>query len=179
MNTRRIILALIVAVGLFQGVSLAQSAVQRSMNEYNKGRAYLEAKNYQLAVQHFNNSILIFPSSGAYMDLGIAYHQMKKYPHSIAAFKQVIRTVPNNAEVRYWLAKSHHSHGLEITKQGTLAQALPEFVNSENEARMGNSFETGLPGGVFHFGSGSLLAEETGRSGAGIRAGGYVVAKRR
>lgn len=160
MNTRRIILALIVAVGLFQGVSLAQSAVQRSMDEYNKGRAYLEAKNYQLAVQHFNNSILIYPSSGAYMDLGIAYHQMKKYPHSIAAFKQVIPTVPNNAEVRYWLAKSHHSHGLEITKQGTLAQALPEFVNSENEARMAIRLKPDYQAAYFILGAGLYLQKK-------------------
>jgi tetratricopeptide (TPR) repeat protein len=88
--------------------------VQASTAEYKKGRALLEAKDYARAIEHLKKSNSIAPSSAAYMDLGIAYSQLKQYPEAIEAYKQVIRMVPNNAEVHMRLATAYHGQGSDL-----------------------------------------------------------------
>ena len=101
------LLTLAILVISFAATANSQTAVQASMDEYRTGRAYLEAKDYTRAVEHLNRSIAIKPSSGAYMDLGISYSRLKKHQDAIVAFKQVVRAVPNNPQVHYWLSWSY------------------------------------------------------------------------
>ena len=96
MMTRRLIILALVAFGLMQTVVYAQNAVQMSVDEYKRGRAFLEAKDYPRAIEHLNASIRFAPSSAAFMDLGITYYQSKNYQNPVLGFKQVNRNVPDN-----------------------------------------------------------------------------------
>jgi tetratricopeptide (TPR) repeat protein len=58
-----------------------------------------QTKEYGLAVDHFNKSIGIAPSSVAYTVLGSAYYGLKQYPQAIEAYQEAIRMVPNSVEL--------------------------------------------------------------------------------
>ena len=146
------LLTLAIAFTSFAATANSQSAVQASMDEYRKGRAYLEAKDYMRAVEHLNRSIAIKPSSGAYMDLGLSYSRLKKHQDAIVAFKQVVRTVPNNPEVHYWLGWSYLSLATEValatkTKDATL------LGNAEAEAREAIRLKPGYAGAYYILGN--------------------------
>lgn len=133
MRFSTLLLALLLAL-VVAATANAQTAAQLSTDEFRKGRAYLEAKDYLHAIEHYNNSIAIMPSSGAYMDLGITYYHLKKYENSIWSFKQVVRMVPNNPEVHYWLALTYQTMGTELVKT-THSKDLTSFQIAESEAR--------------------------------------------
>lgn len=109
--------------------------VQASTAEYKKGRALLEAKDYARAIEHLKKSNSIVPSGAAYMDLGIAYSRLKQYPEAIEAYKQVIRMVPNNAEVHLRLATAYQGQGSELALGPSHSKDLKPFENAEAEAR--------------------------------------------
>ena len=124
----------ILLTALFATTGNAQTAVQRSMEEYRQGRAYLDAKDYARAIQHLNNSIAILPSSGAYMDLGISYNRLKRYPEAVESFKQVVRAVPNNPDVHSWLASTYFSMATDAFKT-TRSKDMTLYQYAEAEAR--------------------------------------------
>ncbi len=128
------LLTLAILITSLAATANSQTAVQASMDEYRKGRAYLDAKDYPRAIEHLNRSIAIKPSSGAYMDLGISYSRLKKNQDAIVAFKQVVRTVPNNPEVHYWLSWSYLSLATEVAL-ATKSKDSTLLGNAEAEAR--------------------------------------------
>ena len=129
----------------------SQTAVEASMDEYRKGRAYLEAKDYPRAIEHLNRSIAIKPSSGAYMDLGLSYSRSKKHQDAIVAFKQVARTVPNNPQVHYWLSWSYLSLATEVA-MATKSKDLTLLGNAEAEAREAIRLQPVYPGAYYILG---------------------------
>ena len=160
MNPRPIIVTLVLAFGLLPATVKPQSPVQMSVDEYKRGRAYLDAKDYQRAIQHLNNSLAIAPSSAAYMDLGISYYRLKSYPNAIRAFQQVIRTVPNNAEVRLWLSKAHYNLGSQLADAANLPKATLEFANSESEARQAIRIKPDYQPAFFSLGAALFLQKK-------------------
>src|SRR6188474_766006 len=128
------LLTLAILLATLTATANAQTAVQASMDEYRKGRAYLDAKDYPRAIEHLNRSIAIMPSGGAYMDLGISYSRLKKHQDAIVAFKQVVRTAPNNPQVHYWLSWSYLSRATEVAL-ATKSKDLTLLGNAEAEAR--------------------------------------------
>jgi len=128
------LLTLAILIATLTTTASAQTAVQASMDEYRKGRAFLDAKDYPRAIEHLSRSIAIKPSSGAYMDLGISYSYAKKHENAILAFKEVVRTVPNNAEVHYWIGRTY----INLATDKAAATGTKDFsmlLNAEAEAR--------------------------------------------
>lgn len=130
---RPVLTLAILLAGLSATTIKAQTAVQRSTDEYRQGRAYLEAKDYARAVQHLTNSIAIMPSSAAYMDLGISYNRLNRYREAVESFKQVVRMAPNNPQVHSWLATTYLNMATAASKAGVNDSAL--WANAEAEAR--------------------------------------------
>lgn len=127
--------------------------VQAATNESKKGQAYLKAKDYIRAIEHFNNSIAIGPSSAAYAGLGSAYYGLKQYPQAIEAYKQVIRMVPNNAEVHLWLAMAYQRHGSDLVSGPSATKDLKPFENAEAAAREAIRLKADYQPAYFYLGS--------------------------
>ena len=128
------LLTLAILIATLTTTASAQTAVQASMDEYRKGRAYLDAKDYPRAIEHLSRSIAIKPSSGAFMDLGISYSYAKKHENAILAFKEVVRTVPNNPEVHYWIGRTYINLATDKAA-ATRTKDVSMLVNAEVEAR--------------------------------------------
>jgi len=139
------------------------TAAQMSAEQAKKADAYLKAKDYIRAVEYFNNSLAIMPSSGAYAGLGRAYYELKSYPESIWAFQQVIRTVPNNAEIRLWLAKAYQKRGSDLISV-SLDKAMSDFANSESEARQALRIKLDYQLGYFYLGAALFLQKKYGEA---------------
>lgn len=57
MNFPTVLFALAILFGPLLTSAHTQTPAQMSANEYTKGRAYLEAKNYARAIEHLNKSM--------------------------------------------------------------------------------------------------------------------------
>ncbi len=114
---------------------LSAAEAQAATNESKTGQAYLRSNDYARAVEHFNKSIAIGPSSAAYTGLGSAYYGLKQYPQSVEAYKQAIRLAPNVAELHLWLAQAYDSHGRTLVTGPSASRDLKPFENAEAETR--------------------------------------------
>lgn len=160
MKFSAILFGLVILLGSLAITAKAQSTTQMSVDEYKKGRAYLEAKDYTRAVEHLNNSIALKPSSGAYMDLGLAYFHLRKFDAAVSSFKEVMRTAPNNADVHYWLAYTYQTKGTELFKAAK-TKDLTIFQNAETEAREALRLRPNFPSAYYILGSALYIQGKT------------------
>ena len=123
-------LAMLVCTGLNYSVSLASPSDTRWEQFYshnNRGVAYLEKKEYDLASEEFLKAIKIFPENPAvYINLGITHMKQGKHDRAKKAFKNGLSRSPDDPNIHYLLARIYGQVG-QIDEQEEAYQRVIEF----------------------------------------------------
>lgn len=87
----------------------------------NRGNAYCEIGQYQLAIEDYNESIRLQPESvHGFNNRGLAYSKLEKYQQAIADYNEAIRLKPNNAV-------SFNNRGAVHLSLGQYQQAIDDY----------------------------------------------------
>jgi tetratricopeptide (TPR) repeat protein len=101
---------------------------------YIRALAYLNAGEYEQAIEHFTQAIELDPAfSEAYVSRGVAYHSQGNYARAIADYDEAIRLRPDFAE-------AHYNRGLAYHHQGDLAQAIADFDEAIRQPDDGDAY---------------------------------------
>lgn len=86
-----------------------------------RGYAYLQKRNYDLAIADFNHAIKLQPNEPrAFYDRGVAYSAQGNYDQAIADDTQIIKLDPKSADAYY-------NRGLDYLNKGDALSALADY----------------------------------------------------
>ena len=87
-----------VAVAVSATRAAVAATIKAPINHFEKGDDYRIAKQYENAIQEFNEAIRIEPDYvHAYQNRGVSYYFLDQYETAIADFTKAIRLDPDNA----------------------------------------------------------------------------------
>ena len=109
-----------------QGQASSHNTLQPTSADayYQQGRKYSDAKQYPQAIEAFNKSIAMRPTSEAYDALGVVYFQTKQFANAVAPFQQAARLDPTNAGYQYNLGGLYYVNHQNDKAIGPLREAI-------------------------------------------------------
>ena len=91
---------------------------------YKKGNAHYQLKDYQGAINSYNQAIHLNPyNADAHMGLGNARYELKDYQEAINSYNQAIHLDPNNSTAYNIRGLAHYQLGFEHTAIQDLKKA--------------------------------------------------------
>ncbi|MEI7641021.1 MAG: tetratricopeptide repeat protein [bacterium] len=105
-------------------VVTAPAANPQAAQYLQAGNKYLQAKQYDQAIQYYNASIKIQPTAGAYQYLGTAYYYKNDIENAKIAYGMSLQLDPSNTQVRGILAKLGENAPGNTAAEPRLGQTL-------------------------------------------------------
>ena len=102
----------------------SSSNIASSTALFKEGEAYFKAKDYEKALERFNRSIEVGPSSAGYIFKGITLFNLKRYAEAVSPLQQTIKMVPANPEAHFWLGKAFLMQGNSALAELELREGL-------------------------------------------------------
>jgi tetratricopeptide (TPR) repeat protein len=104
--------------------------------EYERGRKYFAAKDYERAAAAFKRAIAIEPASAPYTNLGNSYRALDRNEEAAAAYKEALRLKPDNAVAYFGLGAADNELKLYEPAVKAFREALrlePKYPNASNQ----------------------------------------------
>ena len=104
----------------------------------NRGTAYDSKRDYDRAIQDFNEALRLSPNYAyAFRDRGLAYYAKRDYDHAIQDFNEVIRLAPNYASAYYNRGNAYGNRGNAYDNNSDYGHAIQDYneaIQDYNEA---------------------------------------------
>lgn len=116
-----------------------------AIDAYNKGVELFEAKNYNGAIQAFNEAIKIEPSfTDAYYNLASIYTATKQYEKAITAYSTLLKIKPDDYDVIYELAQICYQRANYSTALKYIDYIPESYENYQAAAKLKNDAKYAL-----------------------------------
>jgi tetratricopeptide (TPR) repeat protein len=115
------VLLILVVLTFVWAISKSTNSAQEA---YNRGRAWLDKKEYGNAIKEYNQAIRLDPNNASYYtDRGTAWLNKKEYDNAIADFNEAIRRDPNDVPAFWnrgcaWLNKKEYDKAIKDFSDG-------------------------------------------------------------
>jgi tetratricopeptide (TPR) repeat protein len=92
-------------ISVFAVVGIASADATQAAQYLAQGSKFLQAKQYDKAIQYYNYSAKLNPTDSAYYYAGIAYYMKGQKAESLSSFQNALKVNPANVNAKKMIAK--------------------------------------------------------------------------